>query len=90
MRMVDSEIRKIIDEQYSVARKIIEDNREKIEAMTKALLDWETIDAEQIEDIIAGRAPRPPKDRGPSQPGTPPTSPTPGVAPNVPAAPAAQ
>ncbi|MFZ4498595.1 MAG: ATP-dependent zinc metalloprotease FtsH [Burkholderiales bacterium] len=90
MRKVDSEIRKIIDEQYSVARKIIEDNREKIEAMTKALLDWETIDAEQIEDIIAGRAPRPPKDRGPSQPGTPPTSPTPGVAPNVPAAPAAQ
>jgi cell division protease FtsH len=90
MRKVDSEIRKIIDEQYSVARKIIEDNREKIEAMTKALLDWETIDAEQIEDIIAGRAPRPPQARGPSQPGTPPTSPTPGVAPNVPAAPAAQ
>jgi cell division protease FtsH len=60
MRMVDSEIRKIIDEQYSVARKIIEDNREKIEAMTKALLEWETIDAEQIEDIIAGRSPRVP------------------------------
>src|SRR5690349_704931 len=52
MQKVDSEIRRIIDEQYSVARKIIEDNREKVEAMTKALMDWETIDAEQIKDIL--------------------------------------
>ena len=89
MRKVDSEIRRIIDEQYAEARRIIEDNREKIEAMAKALLEWETIDADQIEDIVAGRAPRPPKDRGGNQPGTPPTSPTPGVAPNAPAAPAA-
>jgi cell division protease FtsH len=72
-----------------VARKIIEENRDKIEAMTKALLEWETIDAEQIEDIIAGRSPRPPKDRGGNQPGSPPASPTPGVAPNAPTAPAA-
>ncbi|MFN9774396.1 MAG: ATP-dependent zinc metalloprotease FtsH, partial [Burkholderiales bacterium] len=42
MRKVDSEIRRIIDEQYVVARKIIEENRDKIEAMTKALLEWET------------------------------------------------
>jgi cell division protease FtsH len=63
MRKVDSEIRRIIDEQYAVARKIIEENRDKIEAMAKALLEWETIDAEQIEDIIAGRPPRPPKER---------------------------
>jgi cell division protease FtsH len=61
MRKVDSEIRRIIDEQYSVARRILEDNRDKVEAMAKALLDWETIDADQIEDIIAGRPPRPPK-----------------------------
>jgi len=90
MRKVDSEIRRIIDEQYAVARKIIEDNRVQIEAMTKALLEWETIDAEQIEDIVAGRAPRAPKDRG-SQPGggTPPASPTPDVAPTAPPAPAA-
>ena len=90
MRKVDSEIRRIIDEQYAVARKIIEDNRVQIEAMTKALLEWETIDAEQIEDIVAGRPPRTPKDRG-SQPGggTPPASPTPGVAPSAPPAPAA-
>ncbi|MEI7447312.1 MAG: cell division protein FtsH, partial [Burkholderiales bacterium] len=71
------------------ARKIIEDNRDKIEAMTAALLEWETIDAEQIEDIVAGRAPRPPRDRGPNQPGSPPASPSPGVAPNAPTAPAA-
>ncbi len=90
MRKVDAEIRRIIDEQYAVARRIIEDNRERIEAMAKALLEWETIDAEQIEDIVAGRSPRPPKDRGGNQPGTPPSSPSPDVAPNAPAAPAAQ
>jgi cell division protease FtsH len=90
MRKVDSEIRRIIDEQYGVARKLIEDNREKIEAMTKALLEWETIDAEQIEDICQGRAPRPPRDL--SKPGgsPPPAAPAPGVAPAAPAAPAAQ
>ena len=62
MQKVDQEIRKIIDEQYSVARNIIEGNREKMEAMAAALLEWETIDADQIEDIMEGRPPRPPKD----------------------------
>jgi cell division protease FtsH len=61
MQMVDKEIRKIIDEQYARARKILEDSREKVEIMTKALLEWETIDADQIGDIIEGRPPRPPK-----------------------------
>jgi cell division protease FtsH len=68
MRKVDSEIRRIIDEQYALARKLIEDNREKIEAMTKALIEWETIDSEQIDDIIAGKPPRPPKSSGSSPP----------------------
>ena len=89
MRKVDSEIRRIIDEKYATARKIIEENRDKIEVMAKALLEWETIDAEQIEDIIAGRPPRAPRDRGGNQPGTPRASPSPGVAPNAPTAPAA-
>jgi cell division protease FtsH len=89
MRKVDGEIRRIIDEQYAVARRIIEDNRATIEAMTRALLEWETIDAEQIEDIVAGRPPRPPRDRGNPAGGTPPASPSPDVAPNAPAAPAA-
>jgi cell division protease FtsH len=64
MQKVDQEIRRIIDEQYARARKIIEDNRDKIEAMTRALLEWETIDAEQIDDIMAGRSPRPPQPPG--------------------------
>lgn len=61
MQKVDSEIRKIIDQQYGVARKILEENRDKVEAMTKALLEWETIDSDQIDDIINGLPPRPPK-----------------------------
>jgi cell division protease FtsH len=65
MQKVDQEIRAIIDEQYIVARQIIEGNRDKMEAMTKALLEWETIDAEQIEDIMQGRPPRPPQELAP-------------------------
>jgi len=83
MRKVDSEIRKIIDQQYAVARKLIEDNRDKVEAMAKALLELETIDSDQIGDIMAGLPPRPPKppgsSAGPATPGTtigPETAPT--------------
>ena len=61
MRNVDAEIRRIIDQQYALARKLIEEDRDKVEAMAKALLEWETIDAEQIEDIMQGRPPREPK-----------------------------
>ncbi len=58
---VDAEVRRILDEQYGVARKLLEDNRDKVEAMTAALLEWETIDADQINDIMAGKPPRAPK-----------------------------
>ncbi|MDT3677667.1 MAG: ATP-dependent zinc metalloprotease FtsH [Burkholderiaceae bacterium] len=61
MRKVDSEIRKIIDDQYARARSILEEHRDQVEAMAKALLEWETIDSDQIDDIMAGRPPRPPK-----------------------------
>ena len=61
MQKVDAEIRKIIDEQYQRARAILEGNRDKVDSMAKALLEWETIDADQINDIIDGRPPRPPK-----------------------------
>ncbi len=61
MRKVDAEIRKIIDQQYTLARKLIEENRDKIEAMAQALMEYETIDADQIKDIMEGRAPRAPK-----------------------------
>ncbi len=68
MRSVDTEIRRIIDEQYGRARKLIEDNQDKMHAMAKALLEWETIDAEQLDDIMAGKVPRPPKDWTPRIP----------------------
>ncbi len=57
---VDKEVTRIIDEQYNRAREIIESNREKIEVMAKALIDWETLESDQIDDIMAGRNPRPP------------------------------
>jgi cell division protease FtsH len=69
--MVDKEIRRIIDEQYARARKIIEDNRDKVETMTQALLDWETINSDQINDIMAGRRPRPPESTPPTTTGGP-------------------
>jgi len=58
---VDAEIRSILDTQYALSRKLLEENRDKVEAMTKALLDWETIDADQVNDIMNGIDPRPPK-----------------------------
>ncbi|MGB6105228.1 MAG: ATP-dependent zinc metalloprotease FtsH [Pusillimonas sp.] len=76
MQKVDHEIRKIIDEQYAIARKLIEDNRDKMEAMTAALLEWETIDADQIQDIMEGRpprAPQPPASNSDTPDNTPPT-----------------
>src|SRR5262249_55300787 len=74
MRKVHAEIRKIIDQQYAVARKLLEDNRSKVEAMAAALLELETIDSDQIDDIMAGVPVRPPKPTqsggaGPSTPG---------------------
>ncbi len=84
MQKVDVEIRRVIDEQYARARKLLEDNRDKVEAMTAALLELETIDADQINDIMAGLPPRPPKPssassapRGDSAPGPEPTAPAP-------------
>ncbi len=62
MQAVDTEVRRIIDEQYALARKLIEDNQDKMHAMAKAMLEWETIDMEQLDDIFAGKEPRPPKD----------------------------
>ena len=68
MQQVDAEIRRIIDQQYALARKLLEDNRDKVEAMTKALMELETIDAEQVDDIMAGRPPRSPKSSSASTP----------------------
>jgi cell division protease FtsH len=61
MQKVDAEIRRILDEQYALATKILTEGRDKVEAMTNALLEWETLDADQIKDIMEGKPPRPPK-----------------------------
>ena len=61
-RLIDSEVRSIIDQCYGTARQILTDNREKLDAMADALMKYETIDAEQIDDIMAGRTPREPRD----------------------------
>ena len=68
MQKVDSEVRRIIDVQYKLARDLIEEHSDKMHAMAKALLEWETIDAEQIDDIMGGKPPRPPKDWTPRNP----------------------
>lgn len=61
LQKVDIAVRQLIDQQYALARRLLEEHRDKVEAMTTALLQWETIDAEQIDDIMAGRPPRSPK-----------------------------
>lgn len=58
---VDAEIRSILDRQYGVARTLLEANRDKVEAMVKALLEWETVDMDQIDDIMNGIDPRQPR-----------------------------
>jgi len=58
---VDAEIRSILDAQYVLARRLLEENKSKVEVMANTLLEWETIDADQINDIMEGREPRPPK-----------------------------
>jgi cell division protease FtsH len=86
MQKVDSEIRRIIDEQYGLARRLLEENRDKVEGMAKALLELETIDADQINDIMGGLPPRPPKPSSappvpqPPQAGTGGATPAPAVA----------
>ena len=59
---IDAEVRRILDEQYQVAYKILDENRDKMEIMCKALMDWETIDRDQVLEIMAGKQPSPPKD----------------------------
>jgi cell division protease FtsH len=81
LQTVDAEIRRIIDDQYALARRLLEENRDKVEAMTAALLEWETIDAEQINDIMEGKQPRAPKPSS-AQPKSSPDN-TPGAAPTA-------
>ena len=59
---IDREVRAIIDSCYQRAKQILEDNRDKLDLMAEALMQYETIDADQIDDIMAGHKPRPPRD----------------------------
>ncbi len=68
---IDKEVRSIIDECYATAKRLLEENRDKLDAMAEALLEYETIDRDQIDDIMNGRKPRPPEDwddKGPASP----------------------
>jgi cell division protease FtsH len=59
---IDGEVRKIIDFNYDRAKTILQDNLDKLHVMAKALIKYETIDADQINDIMEGKTPRAPKD----------------------------
>ena len=61
-KLIDEEVRRIIDECYGRAKQLLVENREKLEIMAEALMQYETIDAAQIDDIMSGRKPRPPSD----------------------------
>jgi cell division protease FtsH len=86
LQKVDQEIRRIIDQQYKLARRIIEENKDKVEAMARALLEWETLDADQVNDIMAGKPPRPPKPAASSAPPPPTDGPQGAAAPVTPSA----
>ncbi|MGJ8518215.1 ATP-dependent zinc metalloprotease FtsH [Carnimonas bestiolae] len=61
---IDREVRKIIDECYATAKRILEENRDKLDLMAQALMKYETIDTDQIKEIMEGKFPSPPKDSG--------------------------
>ncbi|MCB1932217.1 MAG: ATP-dependent zinc metalloprotease FtsH [Candidatus Accumulibacter sp.] len=84
MEKVDHEIRRIIDQQYALARSLLEEHRDKVEAMAAALLELETIDSDQIDDIMAGKPPRPPK-QPQNKPSSTPDNNAPDAAPSAPA-----
>ncbi|PPK53601.1 membrane protease FtsH catalytic subunit [Marinobacter persicus] len=65
---IDEEVRNIIDSCYERAKQILVDNRDKLDMMADALMKYETIDSHQIDDIMAGHKPRPPKGWGDSGP----------------------
>ena len=70
-REIDQEVREILDQAYATAKTLLEENRDILEAMKDALMEYETIDADQVDDLMARRKVRPPRqwddnDAGPS------------------------
>jgi cell division protease FtsH len=70
---IDEEVRTIIDGCYGTAKQLLEENRDKLETMTEALLEYETIERRQIDDIMSGRKPKPPESWKDPDSGAPPT-----------------
>ncbi|MDP1707577.1 MAG: ATP-dependent zinc metalloprotease FtsH [Gammaproteobacteria bacterium] len=64
--VIDEEIRHIVDRNYQRAKQVLEANLDKLHSMADALMKYETIDSLQIDDIMAGKPPRPPQDSGDS------------------------
>jgi cell division protease FtsH len=68
-KLIDQEVRRLIDDAYSSAKQLLEDNIDKLHAMSDALMHYETLDADQLDDIMEGKEPRPPSswdDDGPA------------------------
>ena len=61
-KLIDEEVRKLIDDSYEIARKVLTDNMDILHAMKDALMEYETIDSAQVDDLMARRPVRPPKD----------------------------
>lgn len=70
-KMIDHEVRRIIDECYNTAKRLLDENRDKLELMAQALMKYETIDTAQIDEIMAGKVPQPPKDWSDDKPSGP-------------------
>jgi len=70
-RTIDSEVKELLDSCYQRATQILVDNRDKLEMMKDALMEYETIDSDQIDDIMSGTKPRPPKGWGDGSGGSP-------------------
>jgi cell division protease FtsH len=82
---IDEEVRRVIENNYQRARGILTTALEKLHAMAEALIKYETIDEEQLKDIMAGRTPKPPAGWDDSLSNRPPTAPAPAGTPVIPA-----
>ncbi len=65
---IDEEVRRIIDECYGTAKRLLEENIDKLHAMAEALIEFETLDPNQLDDIMAGARPRAPSTSRSSSP----------------------
>ena len=73
-RAIDEEVRRIVDECYSEAERLLTENMDKLHVMSDALMEFETLSSDQLDDIMAGAKPRHPSDLPPSDRPTPPSA----------------